>query len=243
MVEIPAAAAGSVTTVSAAVVVLAAGSGSRVGGPVNKVLLPLGDAPVLVWSLRAAFALPDVRRMVLVVRPDEHEAVAEAVAPHLGDREVALVDGGSSRHASEWPALRALAPAIEAGEVDVVAIHDGARPLAGTVLFAETLAAAREHGGALPVVPLTHVVHAGGRRPEGDLVGVQTPQAFRAGELLAAYRAADADGFEGTDTASCLERYAAVRIAAVPGSPLNLKITFPEDVALAGRLARGPESA
>lgn len=223
----------------AAVVVLAAGAGSRVGGPVNKVLQQLGDAPVLVWSLRAAFALTDVRRVVLVVRPDERELVAEAVAPHLGDREVILVDGGSSRHASEWQALQVLAPQIEAGEIDVVAIHDGARPLAATGLFEQTVAAAREHGGALPVVPLSHLVHDDGSRAGEDLVGVQTPQAFRAEELLTAYRAADADGFEGTDTASCLERYADVRIAAVGSSPLNLKITFPEDVDLAGRLIDG----
>ncbi len=226
----------------AAVVVLAAGSGSRVGGPVNKVLLPLGPAPVLVWSLWAAFALPDVRRVVLVVRPDERELVADAVSPHLGDREVVVVDGGSSRHASEWQALLALAPEIETGEIDVVAIHDGARPLATTELFEETIAAAREHGGALPVVRLSHLVHADGSRTGGDLVGVQTPQAFRAGELLASYRAADADGFEGTDTASCLERHADVRIAAVGSSPLNLKITFPEDVDLAGRLLDGAGS-
>ncbi len=221
----------------AAVVVLAAGSGSRVGGPVNKVLLPLGDAPVLVWSLRAAFALHDVRRVVLVVRADERELVAEAVSPHLGDREVTVVDGGSSRHASEWQALQVLASEIEAGAIDVVAIHDGARPLAPVGLFEQTIATARVHGGALPVVPLGHLVHADGAGVGGDLVGVQTPQAFRAGELLAAYRGADADGFEGTDTASCLERYAQVRIAAVASSALNLKITFPEDVDLAGRLS------
>ena len=223
---------------SAAVVVLAAGSGSRVGGPVNKVLLPLGDAPVLVWSLRAALALDDVRRLLLVVRPDERDAVAEAVAPHLGDRELTVVDGGSSRHASEWNALRVLAGDVAAGEIDVVAVHDGARPLAGPGLFEQTIAAAREHGGGLPVVPLSHLVRADDAVRAGPgLVGVQTPQAFRAADLVAAYTAADADGFEGTDTASCLERYGRVRVVAVPGSPLNLKITFPEDVDLAGRLA------
>ena len=223
----------------AAVVVLAAGAGSRVGGPVNKVLLPLGEAPVLVWSLRAVFALSDVRRLVLVVRPDERETVAEAVAPHLGERELTVVDGGSSRHASEWNALRVLAPEIEAGEIDVVAIHDGARPLAGPELFEQTIAAAREHGGSLPVVPLGHLVRADDASGAGEsLVGVQTPQAFRAADLLAAYTAADADGFEGTDTASCLERYTNVRIVAVPSSQLNLKITFPEDVDLAARIGR-----
>ena len=220
----------------AAVVILAAGSGSRVGAGINKVLLPLGDAPVLVWSVRDALALPDVRRVVLVVRPGEGEQVATAVAPHLGDAEVLVVDGGATRHASEWSALRALTRDIELGEVDLVAIHDGARPLAGPDLFAATLAAAREHGGAIPVVPLGSLHAVDGAVADGELVGVQTPQAFRAVDLLAAYTAADADGFVGTDTASCLERYAELPVAAVPSSPLNLKITFPEDVALAADL-------
>jgi 2-C-methyl-D-erythritol 4-phosphate cytidylyltransferase len=222
--------------VSAAVVILAAGTGSRVGAEVNKVLLPLGNRPVLVWSVVAALALDDVHRVLLVVRPGEQPAVAEAVSPHLGEGEVGVVEGGQTRHASEWAALRALASEIESGAIDVVAIHDGARPMAGTDLFASTIAAAREHGGALPVVPLDQVVRADGGSLGGDLVSVQTPQAFRAEALLAAHRAADADGFEGTDTASCLERYADLRIAAVPSTSGNLKITFPDDVPLATRL-------
>ena len=67
----------------------------------------------------------------------------------------------------------------------------------------------------------------------GEPAGVQTPQAFRAAPLLAAYRSAAADGFEATDTAATFERYAAGRVAAVPSSPRNLKITFPDDVTLA----------
>lgn len=222
----------------AAVVILAAGAGSRVGAGVNKVLLPLGGRPVLVWSVAAALALPDVSRVLLVVRPGEQEAVADAVAPHLGPDEVGIVEGGPTRHASEWAALRALAREIESGEVDVVAVHDGARPLATTELFAATFTAAREHGGAVPAVPLTNVVRADGARVPEDLVVVQTPQAFRAPELLAAYRAADADGFEGTDTAACVERYADLRISAVASTSGNLKITFPDDVSLAARLPR-----
>jgi 2-C-methyl-D-erythritol 4-phosphate cytidylyltransferase len=222
---------------SAAVVILAAGSGSRVGAEVNKVLLPLGDAPVLAWSVRAALAVPDVGRVVLVVRAGEEAAVGSAVAEHLGDREVLVVAGGETRHASEWQALRVLAPVITAGEVDVVAIHDGARPLAGPGLFAATLAAAREHGGAIPVVRLDGLATGTGAAVAGPLVGVQTPQAFRAPDLLAAYTRAGADSFEGTDTAACLERYApGLVIAAVPSTPVNLKITFPEDVGLAERL-------
>jgi 2-C-methyl-D-erythritol 4-phosphate cytidylyltransferase len=226
---------------AAAVVILAAGSGSRVGAGRNKVLLPLCDVPVLTWSVRTALALPDVHRVVLVVAPGERDDVAAAVGPYLGDRVVLVVDGGATRHDSEANALRVLAPDIEAGDVDVVAVHDGARPLAGVALFAATIAAAREHGGAIPVVPLPHLLprdpdvnrHAASRT---ELAGVQTPQAFRAPELLAAYRRSAQDGFVGTDTETSLGRYTAVRVVAVPSSPLNLKITFPEDVELAARL-------
>jgi 2-C-methyl-D-erythritol 4-phosphate cytidylyltransferase len=223
--------------VPAAVVILAAGAGTRVGGETNKVLLPLAGVPLLAWSVRDALSVADVRRVLVVVRHGEEEAVAEALAPHLGEGEVLLVEGGRTRHGSEWAALRALAPDIEDGEIDAVAIHDGARPLAGAVLFAEVLRAAREHGGAIPTVPLPPVVGAPAGLDEGaELHGVQTPQAFRAAVLLEAYRRADEDGFDGTDTAACLERYTHVEVVAVPGTPRNLKITFPEDVALADRL-------
>lgn len=225
----------------AAIVLLAAGSGSRVGAGVNKVLLPLGDSTVLGRSLSTALSVPDVGRVVLVVRAGEEEAVAEAVVPLLGEREVVVVPGGETRHASEWQALQLLGADIESGVVDVVAIHDSARPLAGVALYEGTIAAAREQGGAIPAAPLGHLLT---RRlapvtaqVDGDaLAGVQTPQSFRAPELLAAYRAAAAEGTEFTDTAGCLERYTQVRIAAVPSTRVNLKVTFPEDVALAEAL-------
>ena len=220
-----------------AVVILAAGSGTRVGAEVNKVLLPLRDAPVLVWSVRDALTLPDVRRLVLVVRPEDRPAVEAAVAPHLVDREAIVVDGGATRHASEWAALQVLAPDVESGEVDVVVVHDGARPLAGRPLWEAVVGAAREVGGAIPVVAVTHLLHRDQRLVDGRVGGVQTPQAFRAGDVLAAYRAAAADGFEGTDTSACVAAYRDVEVAAVPGSPLNLKVTFPEDVALAEELS------
>jgi len=225
--------------VSAAIVLLAAGSGSRVGAEVNKVLLPLGPTTVLGRSVTTALAVPDVHRVVLVVRPGEQDAVAEAIVPLLGEREVSVVTGGATRHQSEWQAVQVLAADIESGVLDVVAIHDSARPLADAGLYAATITAAREHGGAIPVAALGHLLTHTLASVEGTgqrLVGVQTPQSFRAPELLAAYRAAAADGAEFTDTAGCLERYGRVRIAAVPSTRSNLKVTFPEDVALAEAL-------
>lgn len=228
--------------VRSAVVVLAAGSGSRVGAtvdgqPVNKVLLPLAGLPVLAHSVRTALSVPGLKHLVVVARPGEEQDVAAALTPILGEAEVRLVSGGATRHASEWAGIRAVAAEVEAGQVDVVAVHDGARPLASTALYSAVLAAAAEHGGAVPVSPARSLVTLnGGPRPE-VAVGVQTPQAFRATELVQAYRSAEADGFEGTDTAACLESYApGVRIAAVGSGATNLKVTFPEDVTLAEAL-------
>jgi 2-C-methyl-D-erythritol 4-phosphate cytidylyltransferase len=221
--------------VPAAVVVLAAGSGTRVGAEVNKVLLPLAGVPLLAWSVLTAVAAADVVRVVVVVREGEQESVSAALGPHLGAAEVALVVGGATRHESEWAALRVLRADVEAGRVDLVAIHDGARPLASAALFTAVLAAAREHGGAIPLVPAPTLL--GPERAVRGLGAVQTPQAFAASRLLAAYAAAANDGFTGTDTASCLERYAPdVRVAAVPSSPLNLKVTWPQDLRLAEAL-------
>jgi 2-C-methyl-D-erythritol 4-phosphate cytidylyltransferase len=222
--------------VPAAVVILAGGAGSRVGAETNKVLLPLGDTTVLGHSVRAALGAPDVVRLVIVVREGDEADVRRAVAPLLGDREVRLVPGGATRHASEWQALQALADDIDGGSVDVVAVHDGARPLAGTPLFEATLGAARERGGALPVAELPGLVGRDLRRVTGGLTGVQTPQAFRAAPLLAAHRAAAADGFESTDTAACFERYCDLPVMAVPSGAGNLKVTFPEDLVVAAAL-------
>jgi 2-C-methyl-D-erythritol 4-phosphate cytidylyltransferase len=220
----------------AALVVLAAGSGSRVGADRNKVLLSLGDTTVLGRSVTTALAVPDVARVVVVARPGEEAAVGESLTPVLGEREVLLVAGGATRHASEARALAVLRRDIDAGAVDVVAIHDGARPLASPELYTAVIEAARMHGGALPAAPLGHLLTRTLAPVDGELVGVQTPQAFRAVELLQAYDAAAEAGEEFTDTAGCLERHSGLRIAAVPSTSLNLKVTFPEDVALAAAL-------
>lgn len=221
-------------TLRTAAVLLAGGSGSRVGAEINKVLLPMAGVPLIVHSIRAMLQLPGVHRIVLVVRPEDREAISAAVAPHLGARDLWMVDGGAERHDSEWHALLALSSDIDAGEITVVAIHDGARPLADVTLWRRVIDAAHEHGGALPVTSIPGLIGPDGV-PSG-LVGVQTPQAFRATELLAAYQQANTEGFRGTDTAACLERYADVRIVGVRSGPANLKVTFPEDVSLAARL-------
>jgi 2-C-methyl-D-erythritol 4-phosphate cytidylyltransferase len=227
-----------VTGVGVAAVVLGAGAGSRVGAGVNKVLLPLAGVPALARSVATALAVPEVTCVVVVARPGEEQQVSVALGPVLPEgTEVLMVTGGLSRHDSEWAALRVLRPRIEDGEVDVVVVHDGARPLATVDLYERVVAAARSAGGGIPVVPASGLVDADGRAAPPGLGGVQTPQAFDARALLGAYARAAEDGFTGTDTAACLERYEpTLRIAAVPSSPLNVKVTWAEDLAVVERL-------
>lgn len=239
---------------SLAVVVVAAGSGTRaaamVGGvATNKVLVPLAGRPVLAWSLATLLRLPGLVRVVVVVRDGEQRAVADALAPEVDGLpvegptpEVGVVAGGATRHDSEWAALRVLAADVETGRVGVVAVHDAARPLAPYQVWERVLGAAGTGVGAIPVVAAPPLLRTDPGAPEPVVRGlgaVQTPQAFPADALLAAYRRAEADGFRGTDTAACLAAYGDLPVLAVAGSPLNLKVTWPGDLALAEGLLAG----
>ncbi|MGB3352365.1 MAG: IspD/TarI family cytidylyltransferase [Mycobacterium sp.] len=222
-------------------VVLAAGLGTRVGADGNKAYLPLSGRSMLVWSLDTLSTVSDVGRIVLVFRKSEFEAARDSVERELPSARVELVSGGDTRHASEFNVLQYLAPDIESGAVDVVAIHDAARPLAGPAMFRTAISVAREFGGALPALPIVGLARAGATGLEsvadrGPLVRVQTPQAFRARELLLAYRNAVRDGFEGTDTASCVEQYTDLQVRTFPGQAVNLKVTYARDIAIAQRL-------
>jgi 2-C-methyl-D-erythritol 4-phosphate cytidylyltransferase len=230
----------------AAFVVLAGGSGSRLGGERNKVYLPVAGKPMISWSLAWAAQTREVGPVVLVIRPQDDDVATEAIAAAGLDRAVAIVRGGATRHRSEEAALDHLAGAISAGDVDVVAIHDGARPLAGADLLRTAIHAAARHGGAVPTVPDDRAWLVDGKghlRPPAAgtwLHRVQTPQAFRALPLLEAYSRARLSGIEGTDTAAALEGVSGLRVVRVPGLEANVKVTFAPDLALAERLLSSP---
>ncbi|OMH23661.1 hypothetical protein BKD30_11170 [Tersicoccus phoenicis] len=221
---------------------LAAGSGTRFGAPVNKAYLPLAGTTVLAHSLRRFAALPEVGPVVLVIR-EQDDAVAREVIAQVG-APVEIVIGDATRQGSELAALRHLGRRINDGSVDLVAIHDSARPLADSGLCRAVLSAARRHGGAVPGVlrPELAVVTGDGTGllPDvtGPLVAVQTPQAFTARLLREAYEKARAEGFEGTDTASVVAAHGGLRAHWVPAPATNLKITFAEDLSLAEHLLR-----
>ncbi|MGE3287389.1 MAG: 2-C-methyl-D-erythritol 4-phosphate cytidylyltransferase [Pseudonocardia sp.] len=242
-----------VTEILAAAVVLAGGSGTRVGAGRNKVLLPVAGRPVLARSLATFVRMPEIGPIVLVTRAHERAAARAMIDadPELAAAaDLLVVDGGASRQESELSGLRALSGRVAAGLVDAVLVHDGARPLATPALAREVLAVARAYGGAVPGVPVSDLAVA--RKvtesdempfPVGErltaaapgLVAVQTPQGFRAGPLLAACEAAAREGFVGTDTASCVERYAGLTVRWVVATGRNLKITYAHDLPVAER--------
>ncbi|GLY70627.1 IspD/TarI family cytidylyltransferase [Amycolatopsis taiwanensis] len=226
----------------AAAVVLASGSGTRVGADVNKVYLPLAGRRLVSWSLGAFARVPGIGALVLVARPQDHRLVEWVLDREVDSAEVEVVYGGRTRQESELQALRHLAERIDRGTVDTVLLHDGARPLVSPELIAGVLRAARQHGGAVPGLPAEDIMATAGDAESlaGPLpcpaIRAQTPQAFRAGPLLAAYEEAARQGFDGTDTSSVMERFSAVPTHWVAGEQENFKVTYAQDLMVAEQI-------
>ena len=213
-------------------IVLAAGSGTRFGNNINKVWLPLNGHRIISRSLTNAAANFKDARIIVVINADDEEFARKALADDAMPSSIEIVYGGTTRHESEFNALQYLKPAILAKEIDIVLIHDGARPLATPELFSAIADGAAQHGGAIPTIALDSREMDIAR--EETVARVQTPQGFRAQPLLAAYEQSVKEGFVGTDTAACMEKYfPEVKIFAVPGDVLNFKITYPQDLAIA----------
>lgn len=202
-------------------VVVAAGSGTRFGGP--KHLADLAGVRVLDRSVMTASRASD--GVVVVVAADQVTDIAQGVAT----KSVTVVAGGDSR--SESVRLGLAAVPVEA---EVILVHDGARPLADLTLFERTITAvASGADAAVPAVPVTDTIRhiGGGVADRSTLVAVQTPQAFRAQALRSAHEA----GGEATDDAGLVEAQGGT-VMLVDGARHNLKITNPEDLAIAHTL-------
>jgi 2-C-methyl-D-erythritol 4-phosphate cytidylyltransferase len=218
-----------------AVVLLAAGSGSRFGHATNKVWLPLAGKAVISRTIANAHqAFPDAR-LLLIINPDDEAIAREILQRELPDLKIEIAYGGATRHGSEYKALMHLAKDIETGAIDLVLIHDGARPLATPDLYRKIAEVAYEKGGAIPTTTINPIEIDASH--ETQIVRVQTPQGFRAKELLQAYKSAEVDGFVGTDTGACVERYfPEIKAIAVEAEVANLKITFAQDLQVAQAL-------
>jgi len=219
----------------AAAVIVAGGSGRRIGGPVRKQYLEIDGIPVLLRAVVPFLSDPRIQQVVVVIPADD----VEAPPPWLASLGVRIVAGGAERGDSVRNGLAA----VEA-EADFVLVHDGARPFVSSEVIDRVLEAAPS--AAIAAVPVTDTM----KEVDGDgaitgtpdharLWQAQTPQGFPREGLARAYARAREEGLAATDDAALYERYVGP-VRVVMGSYRNLKVTRPADLAIAEALALAP---
>ena len=221
------------------VIVAAAGAGKRLGMGKNKAFAEVGGLPLLVQCLRMVNDTGMAHKTIVAVGADEVAmtgALLKDYHEYFAGLQTVVVAGGAERTDSVKNALAL------AGSEGWIAVHDGARPFAGTEVFERTLQAAQQSGAAIAAVPVKNtikVVNAEGfvvNTPQrSSLMAVQTPQIFKAQLLQRAYCDDNLKGAAVTDDASLVERLG-VKVAVALGSYENIKITTPEDLLLAEKI-------
>ena len=212
-------------------IIVAGGSGNRMGGPIPKQFLLLKEKPLLCWTIEA-FRTFDAEMPIIVVLPEAQIPIWKSLCiGHSFLVEHKVVAGGTERHHSVKNGLAAVK------HDGLVAVHDGVRPLVSTDLIGRCFQAAEEGGAAVPVVPITSSVREvdsvkGTSHPvdRSRLRAVQTPQCFQVGLLRKAFELPYDPAF--TDEATLVERNG-VTVHLVPGEEHNIKVTTPLDLQVA----------
>lgn len=209
-----------------AVIVPAAGTGSRFGGQLPKQFQTLAGKPVIQHVIERFLLDENVTRVIVPVAEQLLASVSNS------DR-VRFVHGGETRQQSVINGM------AEVEDAELIAVHDAARPLFSNQIFHLVVAAAREYGAALPVVPLADTIHVMNEDAtvretlDRSMLGAaQTPQCFRAEILRDIFARAEQEGLTGTDESGLAVRFG-YTVKGIPGDPRNLKITVPEDLAIA----------
>ena len=215
------------------VVIVAAGSASRMGG-IDKVMAQLKGEPMILRTVRAFQQCDAVKEIVIVTREDLIRPISSLCAQM--DKVKAVVAGGKSRQESVWLGLNALSK-----DVKLAAIHDGARPLITNAVIDRTVRAAHTYGAAAPAVPVKDtikVVKSGlvmATPDRANLRAVQTPQVFDFDLLRGALKKAEEENASFTDDCSAVERMG-MSVKIVEGDERNLKVTTPLDLKIAEML-------
>jgi 2-C-methyl-D-erythritol 4-phosphate cytidylyltransferase len=217
----------------ASAIIVAAGSGVRLGSSVPKAFVKVGERTMLWYSLAAIGRVESIDEVVIAV-PEGFENAARTEATAAGLRApVKIAPGGAERQDSVRIAL-----GLTSAESELVAVHDAARPLATPQIFEACLAAAARAGGAIAAIPVSDTlkrVDAGktiaATVARAGLWQAQTPQAFRRDALVEAHRRAVSDQIVATDDADLVERMG-VRVEVVEAATANIKITTPSDLAM-----------
>lgn len=197
-------------------VVVGGGASTRFGR--DKLMIEIDGRTLLEHTIDAVIDHVDL--CVVVCRQEVGRVILERRPG------VVVAAGGTTRTRSEIAGLSAIDR-----EVDLIGIHDAARPLISGGVIEDLFDTALSEGGALPLLEYRRIlVDRETLAPVPGVHGAQTPQVFRAADLMAAYSRAREDGFEGHDTVEVMQAYSNVRIVGIPGDPGNLKVTYPEDL-------------
>ena len=226
-----------------AAIIPAAGASRRMGTGSNKIFLELAGESILLRTLKTFSKSARIKFLIVVVGAGEVETVTEILSAEKTLKPWAVTAGGSERQYSIANGLKILP-----SEAEIILVHDAARPLVDLQTIDAVIEAAEKFGGAIAAVPEKNTIKfvdaAGFVRstpPRAELVEVQTPQGFQREILLRAYAQAAADNFLGTDDASLVERIGG-QIKIVASSYRNIKVTTPEDIAIAESFLRGGNS-
>lgn len=208
--------------------IVAAGKGARAGFDINKVYMPLGDSTVLETCLRA-FDESKLFDGITVVISHEDEARFNAIYRPKSVKSIAY--GGANRQESVYNGLKS----VDA-DVDIISVHDAARPFVTREIIAATISGAENTGSGVISTPVTDTIkmlNSDGSvtTPERSaLLAVQTPQTFDMQKLLAAHERARKEDFVATDDAALFERYyGTVNMVSAPGAEHNQKLTYRSD--------------
>ncbi len=221
-------------------IIVAGGKGLRMGGRVKKQFRNIDQTPVLSRTLMQFDQCDMIESLILVVpAEDEMFCQKQIVEPCRLRKPVYLVPGGKQRQDSVYNGLKKAAQEAVSQNDTLVLIHDGVRPFVPQNLIVSCIKKAKTHGACIPVMAITDTIkrvgqdnHIDTTLDRNNLVTVQTPQAFHLDLLLKAFLHARQTGFSGTDDASLVE-HLGNKVAMIPGSKNNIKITTSEDLRLA----------
>jgi 2-C-methyl-D-erythritol 4-phosphate cytidylyltransferase len=220
-------------------IIVAAGKGSRMGLGYNKVLTLVSGKPVIEWTIQSFINSKLIENLVLVISPEDEEAMKKICLPYINEVNLAIVNGGADRQDSVYNGLKALPESVE-----LVLIHDGARPFIDKEIIERSIENARKYGAACCGMPVKDTIKVIDEQKtiistpnRNFLWSAQTPQAFHYDIIFQSYKYACEKDIKFTDDAGIAEA-AGYKVFMFEGSYRNIKLTSAEDLLFAELLVK-----
>ena len=221
------------------VVIVAAGTGSRMNMGINKQFIKLEGKEIIAYTIEKFYNNSNIEDIVVVVKEDESEFFKKEILDKYNFKNVKIAYGGKERQDSVYNGLKLLDE-----KCDVVLIHDGARPFVSDKIIDKSIEEAKEHKAIVVGVPVKHTIKVIDNdknivdTPNRSVLwAVQTPQTFDYNILIDAYKDAFKNKFYGTDDAMLVERIG-YKVKMLEGSYNNIKITTQEDLNVGSQILR-----